>query len=170
MLSWAHIGIAASFGAQLVGGCCARTVSRKTPIYFVWYSNKFHQNFLFDMKKTWHTYKKTWNAYKKTSNAYKTISHIHMLCIDLWSDTKRFDLRPSDPCSNYKSFIPPPPPLFFCFVLDPIFDIYVFWNRFYTRRRQVLDDHLQVDGPSGLSFTRGRSLRMIICNLKGSCT
>ena len=38
---------------------------RKTPIYFILYSNKFHQNFLFVIKKTWHTNKKTWNAYKK---------------------------------------------------------------------------------------------------------
>ena len=34
MLSWAHIGLAGSFGAPLVGGCGARTVSRKAPIYF----------------------------------------------------------------------------------------------------------------------------------------
>ena len=35
MLSWAHIGLAASFGALLVGGCGARAVSRRTPIYFI---------------------------------------------------------------------------------------------------------------------------------------
>ena len=36
MLSWAHIGLAGSFGALLVGGCGARAVSRKTPIYFIY--------------------------------------------------------------------------------------------------------------------------------------
>ena len=36
MLSWAHIGHASSFGALLVGGCGARAVSRKTPIYFIY--------------------------------------------------------------------------------------------------------------------------------------
>ena len=38
MLSWAHIGLAGSFGAVdwLVGGCGARAVSRKTPIYFIY--------------------------------------------------------------------------------------------------------------------------------------
>ena len=35
MLSWAHIGLAGSFGALLIGGCGARAVSRKTPIYFI---------------------------------------------------------------------------------------------------------------------------------------
>ena len=35
MLSWAHIGLAGSLGALLVGGCGARAVSRKTPIYFI---------------------------------------------------------------------------------------------------------------------------------------
>ena len=35
MLSWAHIGLAGSFGALLVGGCGARAISRKTPIYFM---------------------------------------------------------------------------------------------------------------------------------------
>ena len=35
MLSWAHIGLAGSFGALLIGGCGARDVSRKTPIYFI---------------------------------------------------------------------------------------------------------------------------------------
>ena len=37
MLSWAHIGLAGSFGALLVGwsGCGARAVSRKTPIYLI---------------------------------------------------------------------------------------------------------------------------------------
>ena len=31
----AHIGLAGSFGALLVGGCGARAFSRKTPIYFM---------------------------------------------------------------------------------------------------------------------------------------
>ena len=35
MFSWAHIALAGSFGALLVGGCGARAVSRKTPIYFI---------------------------------------------------------------------------------------------------------------------------------------
>ena len=35
MLSWAVIGLVGSFGAPLVGGCGARAVSRKTPIYFI---------------------------------------------------------------------------------------------------------------------------------------
>ena len=39
MLSWAHIGLAGSFGALFVGwfvgGCGARAVSRRTPIYFI---------------------------------------------------------------------------------------------------------------------------------------
>ena len=35
MLSWAHIGLAGTFGALLVGGCGARAVSRKTPIFFI---------------------------------------------------------------------------------------------------------------------------------------
>ena len=35
MLSWAHIGLAVSFGALLVCSCGARAVSRKTPIYFI---------------------------------------------------------------------------------------------------------------------------------------
>ena len=35
MLTRAHIGLAGSFGAPLVGGCGARAVSRKTPIYFI---------------------------------------------------------------------------------------------------------------------------------------
>ena len=35
MLSWAHTGLAGPFGAPLVGGCGARAVSRKTPIYFM---------------------------------------------------------------------------------------------------------------------------------------
>ena len=35
MLSWAHIGLAGSFGALLVCGCGALAVSRKTPIYFL---------------------------------------------------------------------------------------------------------------------------------------
>ena len=35
MLSWAHIDRVGSFGALLVGGCGARAVSRKTPIYFI---------------------------------------------------------------------------------------------------------------------------------------
>ena len=35
MHSWAHKGPAGSFGALLVGGCGARAVSRKTPIYFI---------------------------------------------------------------------------------------------------------------------------------------
>ena len=34
-LFWAHIGLAGSFGTLLVGGCGARDVSRKTPIYFI---------------------------------------------------------------------------------------------------------------------------------------
>ena len=33
-----HIGLVGSFGALLVGGCGARAVSRKTPIYFMWSS------------------------------------------------------------------------------------------------------------------------------------
>ena len=41
MLSWAHIGLAGSFGALLVGwlvgGFGTRAVSRKTPIYFMSY-------------------------------------------------------------------------------------------------------------------------------------
>ena len=36
MLSRAHIGLAGSFGALLVGGCGTRAVSRKTPFYFIW--------------------------------------------------------------------------------------------------------------------------------------
>ena len=36
MLSWAHIGLAGSIGALLVGGCGARALSRKTPIYFIY--------------------------------------------------------------------------------------------------------------------------------------
>ena len=35
MLSWAHTVFAGLFGALLVGGCGARAVSRKTPIYFI---------------------------------------------------------------------------------------------------------------------------------------
>ena len=35
MLSWAHTGLAGPFGAPLVGGCGARAVSCKTPIYFM---------------------------------------------------------------------------------------------------------------------------------------
>ena len=39
IFSWAQIGLAGSFGALLVGwlggGCSARAVSRKTPIYFI---------------------------------------------------------------------------------------------------------------------------------------
>ena len=35
MLSLAHIGLAGSFGALLVGACGARAVYRKTPIYFM---------------------------------------------------------------------------------------------------------------------------------------
>ena len=34
ILSWAHIGHTGSFGALSVGGCGARAVYRKTPIYF----------------------------------------------------------------------------------------------------------------------------------------
>ena len=37
MAFWARIGPAGSFGALLVGGCGARAVSRKTPIYFIIY-------------------------------------------------------------------------------------------------------------------------------------
>ena len=36
MFSWAHIALAGSFGALLVGGCGARAVSRKTPFYFMY--------------------------------------------------------------------------------------------------------------------------------------
>ena len=35
MLSWAHIGLVSSFG-WLVGGCGARALSRKTPIFFIY--------------------------------------------------------------------------------------------------------------------------------------
>ena len=77
--------------ALLVGGCGSWAVSRKTPIYFIWYSNKFHQNFLFVIKKTWHTYKKTWNAYKKREMHTNNITHTFMsmyvcmyVCIDMY--------------------------------------------------------------------------------------
>ena len=67
--------------ALLVGGCGSWAVSRKTPIYFILYSNKFHQNFLFVIKKTWLTYKKTWNAYKKRemhTKQYHTYIYIYV--------------------------------------------------------------------------------------------
>ena len=35
MLPWAHMGLAGSYCALLVGGCGARAVSCKTPIYFM---------------------------------------------------------------------------------------------------------------------------------------
>ena len=97
--------------ALLVGGCGSWAVSRKTPIYFILYSNKFHQNFLFVIKKTWHTYKKTWNAYKKRemhTKQYHTYIYIYVcmyvcmyryvcidLSIDLWDLIRqlRFCLR-----------------------------------------------------------------------------
>ena len=39
-LSQAHIGLAGSFNALLVGGCGARAVSRKTHIYFIYNTKK----------------------------------------------------------------------------------------------------------------------------------
>ena len=37
-------------------------------------------------------------------------------------------------------------------------------SRFYTRKGNFLDNHLQEAGPSIISFARGRSLRVIICD------
>ena len=47
MLSWAHISLAISFVALLVGGCGARAVSRKTLVYFtITDSGKFSCRFV----------------------------------------------------------------------------------------------------------------------------